>query len=82
MEKNKQGKKREPWYLMYFFLIPIFLIAIVPEGFFTWQMILIFAGVMVSAILLAWFYLRKEPETSGADAYLETLRQNNEKKEG
>jgi uncharacterized membrane protein (DUF485 family) len=79
LAKNK-GKKHEPWYLMYLLLIPVFLIAIVPEGFFTWQVIMIFAVVMALAIVLSWVYIRKEPKTSGADAYLESLRQNNKNK--
>jgi hypothetical protein len=63
---------------MYLFIVPFFLIAIVPEGFFTWQVIVIFAVIMVIPFLVAWWYFRKEPESSAADSYIEHLKENNE----
>jgi hypothetical protein len=63
---------------MYLFLVPLFLIAVVPEGFFTWQVILIFLGVMSIPFIAAWFYFRNEPESSNADAFIEHLKENNE----
>jgi 4-hydroxybenzoate polyprenyltransferase len=64
-EKEFQEKygKTGPWYLMYLFLIPFFLIAIVPEGFFTWQMMLIFAVMMsVPFIVMWWLYSDNSPK--------------------
>jgi hypothetical protein len=55
LEKRKDKKEHEPWYLMYLFIIPFFLIAIVPEGFFTWQVILIFGVLMATPFGVAWW---------------------------
>jgi hypothetical protein len=66
---------------MYLFLIPLFLVAVVPEGFFTWQVILIFAGVMIIPFAVMWLKFRKEPTTSFSDQYIESLRRDNEIRE-
>ncbi|MDF2792072.1 MAG: hypothetical protein K0S80_5174 [Neobacillus sp.] len=60
--EEKYGKEG-PWYLMYLFLVPLFLIAIVPEGFFTWQVMLIFAVIMsIPFIVMWWLYSDNSPK--------------------
>ncbi|MDF2791663.1 MAG: hypothetical protein K0S80_4765 [Neobacillus sp.] len=56
-EKEFQEKhgKTGPWWLMYLFFIPLFLIAVVPEGFFTWQVIVIFAVLMSTPFIVGWW---------------------------
>jgi hypothetical protein len=60
--EEKYGKDG-PWWLMYLFFIPVFLIAIVPEGFFTWQMMLIFGALMCTPFAVAWWlYSNNSPK--------------------
>jgi 4-hydroxybenzoate polyprenyltransferase len=47
--------KEGPWWLMYLFFIPLFLIAIVPEGFFTWQVMVVFAVLMSTPFFVGWW---------------------------
>jgi 4-hydroxybenzoate polyprenyltransferase len=56
-EKEFQEKygKTGPWWLMYLFFIPLFLIAIVPEGFFAWQVLVIFAVLMSTPFIVGWW---------------------------
>lgn len=63
-------------------MIPLFLIAVVPEGFFTWQVIIIFAVLMSIPFIAAWLYNRSEPDgPSTFEMYSETLKRNNELKD-
>lgn len=62
-EFEEKFGKEGPWYLMYLFLIPLFLIAVVPEGFFTWQVIVIFAVIMSIPFIVGWYlYSKRSPK--------------------
>lgn len=67
-EYEKMYGKDGPWWLMYLFFVPFFLIAIVPEGFFTWQVILIFAALMATPFVVGWWlYSKNSPRNKNKE---------------